>query len=151
MLVAIGGTAASAAVLRYSSHVHPYLLADNRHYTFYLWKDLLGPMGPWRVALAPLCCTCVWLLCATLLLRQRGLWVGGLGVCTGLALVPAGLLEFRYFTVPAFMAALHWPVASRAHSAAQAGAFAAVNVAALWLFLERPFRWPDGSVARFMW
>jgi len=27
----------------------------------------------------------------------------------------------------------------------------AVNVILLYLFLYRPFRWPDGSVARFMW
>ena len=25
-------------IIRYNTLVHPYLLADNRHYTFYVWK-----------------------------------------------------------------------------------------------------------------
>ena len=31
-------TAAAALAVRYGTIAHPYLLADNRHYTFYLWK-----------------------------------------------------------------------------------------------------------------
>ena len=144
-------TAACAAVVHHSTYVHPYLLADNRHFTFYLWKDVLGPLGAWRAALAPVFCACGWLLCASLAVTQSALWIAGLAACTSLALIPAGLLELRYFTVPAFMVALHLPVPSRARIALQCCLFAAVNAVTIWLFAERPFRWPDGSVARFMW
>ena len=27
------------AVVHYFTIAHPYLLADNRHYTFYVWKN----------------------------------------------------------------------------------------------------------------
>ena len=57
----------------------------------------------------------------------------------------------RYFTVPAVLAALHSRAPSRAQLLLTAVAFAAVDAAAVALFLFRPFRWPDGSVARFMW
>ena len=29
--------------------------------------------------------------------------------------------------------------------------YAVVNAATIYMFLLRPFQWPDGSVARFMW
>ena len=32
-----------------------------------------------------------------------------------------------------------------------AALFAAVDAAAVYVFLRRPFAWPDGSTARFMW
>ena len=31
---------------------HPYILADNRHYTFYIWSKILGRSGEVRMALA---------------------------------------------------------------------------------------------------
>jgi len=57
----------------------------------------------------------------------------------------------RYFTVPAVLAALHARPASRPELLWTAAAFAVVNAATIALFLFRPFRWPDGSIARFMW
>lgn len=35
-------TAVCAALARQYSLAHPYLLADNRHYTFYIWRRLIG-------------------------------------------------------------------------------------------------------------
>lgn len=35
------GVISTAIILRYGSKVHPFLLADNRHYTFYLWSRFL--------------------------------------------------------------------------------------------------------------
>lgn len=56
LLVALAWMAASAAcallLARYTI-VHPFLLADNRHYTFYVWSRLLGPRPLLRLALAP--------------------------------------------------------------------------------------------------
>ena len=76
--------------------------------------------------------------------------------CVGAhALVPAdltfSLLRGRYFTVPAVLVALHSRSPSRTQLLLTACAFTAVNAATIALFLFRPFRWPDGSVARFMW
>jgi alpha-1,2-glucosyltransferase len=35
------GTAAACAVVNFTL-IHPYLLADNRHYTFYIWRRLIA-------------------------------------------------------------------------------------------------------------
>jgi hypothetical protein len=35
--------------------------------------------------------------------------------------------------------------------ALQAGVFVAVNAVTIFIFLKKPFLWPDDSTARFMW
>jgi alpha-1,2-glucosyltransferase len=67
-------------------------------------------------------------------------------------LIPARLIEPRYFTVPWMLLQLHAGFgSSRAHVLAPLYLFAFVNAATLYLFLCRSYTWPDGSTARFMW
>lgn len=142
--------AAAAAAVHWGTLVHPFLLADNRHFTFYLWRRVLN-VTPWaRYALLPAYLYSGWAAGARL--AHRGpLWVAGLAAASCLVLVPAQLVEFRYFTVPFYMLFLHMRTPSSRALAATVAAYAAVNAATLWLFLARPFAWADGSVARFMW
>jgi len=216
--------------LRVGSLAHPFLLADNRHFTFYLWRRLLGHpnYGAFiRVALAPVYLLCMGVLAARLNAsslpqqplqqhlsqyslqqqqqqrqQQRSalwpvLWFGASAVC----LLPSPLLEFRYFTVPLLVAhtqaapyllprheqmrgdaeqeeevqqpneetkksvlsppetkkelpnrhaADRWPRGMGAVLCLGA-CFLLVDAALLYMFLAKPFAWPDGSVARFMW
>lgn len=57
----------------------------------------------------------------------------------------------RYFTVPFVLLALHMRPPAPWQLAAMGAAYAAVDAATIYMFLFRPFTWPDGSVARFMW
>lgn len=51
--VLVGLTALSLAAVHFGTIVHPFLLADNRHYTFYVWRKVIN-RTPWtRYALAP--------------------------------------------------------------------------------------------------
>ena len=183
--------AASVAAVAAGTVAHPYLLADNRHYTFYVWRRVID-RTPWaRFALAPLHAAGWRLLLGALRASQRALWVAAFAAGVGAALAPAALLEPRYFTPALALALLHlWQplllagggsggsgggsggsgrsgkgaAAAAAAAAARRDArlnaaalrlvgagYAAVNAAALWLFLRRPFAAPDGSVGRFMW
>lgn len=130
---------------------HPYLLADNRHYTFYVWKNILGPSTLFRVGLAPLYAAGAYELGSRLSRKFGWIYSAGLWVCATATLVPAGLFELRYFTVPALMFAVHVQPPKWYSSIVQLACFAAVNAATLYVFIERPFLWPDLSVARFMW
>jgi alpha-1,2-glucosyltransferase len=92
-------TAAAAGVCvrlvgRYTLE-HPYLLADNRHYTFYLWKKIMGRTWWMRYACIP-GYLLGWALLAQGLSKARGrLWVLGFMAATVVTLAPAWLLEFR--------------------------------------------------------
>ena len=150
---------AAVYAVRYHTHAHKYLLADNRHYTFYVWKlffrreGTVGRLLPY--AACPVYALLGWFVALDLWKAERAqhpLWLLLYAVCTTLVLVPAELLEGRYFVLPFFMAALHSPAFGRAKMQAFPLLLsAAVNAATLYLFLFRPFTWPDGSTARFMW
>lgn len=90
--------AAAVASQRASPPPHPYLLADNRHYTFYIWRKLIDRPGRlWGAAVLAPAAAVAWaaLLCGLRCTQQR-LWVAGWALCTAVVLVPAWLLEFRW-------------------------------------------------------
>ena len=145
------------AAKRYGTLVHPYTLADNRHYTFYLWRRVLSGGRGW--ALLPLHA-----FSAAAVLRAHA--AGGYGEARALlfagacaaVLVPARLLELRYFTAPSLLtlAALYarWQRGgdgSRWRFALCAAANCLVNAATVWLFATRPFAYDGKEEGRFIW
>ena len=147
-------TVAISAALVFGSVEHPFLLSDNRHYTFYLWKRalrfplirvLLGP--PYYLSL----------LFVKRCLSKGGrslLWITIFAVACILSIAPTPLLEPRYWTPGIVIFLLNAPAARLAWEryavAASVAVCIAVNVGAKYVFLERPFRGLDGSIARFM-
>jgi alpha-1,2-glucosyltransferase len=145
----VGAFGAWTSFLYHYSYPHPFLLADNRHYVFYLWQRFLHKDSV-RLALAPVSFYCAFAVLQRLVNEKGLLWT--LGYCCALfmTLVPAALLEPRYFIPGVFVA--HMNIAQPMSSSVQSLlAFAGVNVATLYVFLCRPFEWHDGSVARFIW
>jgi alpha-1,2-glucosyltransferase len=150
--LAAGAACAAAAAVRWSTLAHPFLLADNRHFTFYLWRRVLNSTSWARYALIPAYLYSGWALQQRLSAAgRRPLWLLLLAGATCAVLVPAQLVEFRYFTIPFYLCLLHMRTPSPRVLAAVVALFAAANTATLYLFLYRPFAWPDGSTARFMW
>ncbi|CAB3379209.1 Hypothetical predicted protein [Cloeon dipterum] len=137
--------AAVAAVVHLNSTAHPYLLADNRHYTFYLWRRLLQPAG---FLLAPL-----YLFTGHTLLTQlarHGLFLQLLfAVCAAAAVVPQALLEPRYFVMPFIFYKIHAPETNCKLSAVNVLVSLLVNVFTVYVYVYCPFT-PESKV-RFIW
>lgn len=136
---------------------HPFLLADNRHYAFYVWRKIYKRHSVVPYALIP-----AYVLAGVLVFRRvqaSARLVFGLAwtLATGLALVASPLLEPRYFIMPYLFLRLHLREASLdgvSKSLLMEGAgVVAVNAVSLWLFVERPFIWPQEPLQwqRFMW
>ena len=52
---------ASLAAVHYFTFEHPYLLADNRHYPFYVWKNIfkyVSLLVVWVVVMCSYVCAC---------------------------------------------------------------------------------------------
>jgi len=149
LLAALVFAATGAAV--WATRGHPFLLADNRHATFYLWRHVLSrPARRW--ALAPLYALLGPLLVDRIARAHGGLRALALGVATALVLVPAPLLEPRYLNLPVLLARLlSPPLAGPREWAPPLAAFALINGASIGVFLGRPYVWGDGTLARFMW
>jgi alpha-1,2-glucosyltransferase len=150
----LGAAAAVGAALlgvRYGTMCHPFLLADNRHFTFYLWKDALRRPSLRYAAV------CGYVPCAVALWSglERGgvgrLWLLGFGASVALVLVPSPLIEPRYLAVPYILLRAHSPLLRAGRLELALAVSGCVNAATMWLFLARPWEWPDGSIARFMW
>ncbi|KAG7276368.1 hypothetical protein CRUP_014400 [Coryphaenoides rupestris] len=144
-------TAAGLLLVWCFTHAHPYLLADNRHYTFYVWSRVFRRYAAARYLLVPAYVFAGWHFLDSL--RSRALfWTLALLVCLLAATVPQRLLEFRYFIVPFLMYRLHVPLPSLPRLLLELALYAAVNGATLYLFLARPFLWPGSAdTQRFMW
>ncbi|GIL55390.1 hypothetical protein Vafri_10947 [Volvox africanus] len=95
VVVAAAAVAAAVAIGHLSTMVHPYVLADNRHYVFYLWRRLLGRSANAKYILAPAYAAAWVLLLAGLLRRVSVLWTAGFVACLVVQLLPAWLLELR--------------------------------------------------------
>ncbi|CAG9801046.1 unnamed protein product [Chironomus riparius] len=87
-----------ALIIRYNTIVHPYLLADNRHYTFYVWNRLYGRNEYMRYLLIPVYIFGMYVICKSL--------HGSIGfklfyiISTLLTFCLQGLVEVRYFLIP---------------------------------------------------
>ncbi|WFC99684.1 dolichyl-P-Glc:Glc2Man9GlcNAc2-PP-dolichol alpha-1,2-glucosyltransferase [Malassezia yamatoensis] len=50
-----GITAIGLAAVHFFTYIHPFMLADNRHYMFYVWRRIIN-VTPWsRYAIVPFC------------------------------------------------------------------------------------------------
>ena len=85
---------ALSLLLVYGRIAHPYLLADNRHVTFYLWRRVLSQD---RVVfiLLPLIWTAALVTIKTLNRAKGPLWTLAFILCSSASIVPSGLLELR--------------------------------------------------------
>lgn len=79
--------------------VHPFVLADNRHYVFYLWRRILHPpqSASLQFAIVPVYQACLAWLRYNLAARIEHIAYWGAVV---LVLVPSPLLEPRYYAMP---------------------------------------------------
>lgn len=74
--------------------VHPYNLADNRHFVFYAWRL----MWKYRLILTP--AYAISLFGVVFLLPKSFLWQLVFWISVAVTVVPQKLFEFRYFMVP---------------------------------------------------
>ncbi|KAJ1984818.1 glucosyltransferase [Dimargaris verticillata] len=153
----VAGCLAITAGMGYSiyqfTYEHPFLLSDNRHYSFYLWKDLYRRHTSVRYLMIPGYCFAVWLLARTLASRQTLTWCLVYVGCIALTLIPSPLLEFRYFILPYYFLRLQLGRPRQHRVTYEFALFALANFITLYIFLYKPFTWAQAPHAwqRFMW
>ncbi|KAH8555231.1 putative alpha-1,2-glucosyltransferase ALG10-B-like protein [Umbelopsis sp. PMI_123] len=135
------------------TYEHPYLLADNRHYSFYLWRKLYKRHWSVRYLLTPVYMGCGW-LCYTIAAPSITIiLLLAFTATTALTLVPSPLLEFRYFIIPFYIFLVHIKTPRKLKSLLAIGLYLSINVWTIWMFLHRGFIWDSeiGRVQRFIW
>lgn len=133
------------------TYIHSYLLADNRHFPFYVWKRIFQKHEPMRFVLVPAYVFAGWNFADSF--KSRSLfWNLAFLTCLLAATVPQKLLEFRYFIVPYLMYRLHMPLPSFPRLILEFLLYTVVNALTLYIFITKTFKWPNSTeTQRFMW
>lgn len=150
----IGCLALSAGLIsiHFFSIAHPYLLADNRHYTFYLWRKVINPHWTMKYLLVPVYIYSWASICSILGKTQKRIWVLAYFLACSASLVPAPLIEFRYYTIPFYIFVLHSRITEDYKWAIMGVLYVAVNIFTMSMFLFRPFHWDhEPGTQRFVW
>lgn len=131
---------------------HPYLLADNRHITFYIWRRWFLRHPYCKYVSVILYVIALQLAIEMLTHISRALtFLYVLG--TAAVLVPAYLLEPRYFIAPYIFWRLSYPEGRIPIIILELVYEIFINAVVLYMFLYRPFEWlhEPGVKQRFMW
>jgi alpha-1,2-glucosyltransferase len=132
---------------------HPFILADNRHFTFYIWRRIFRFHPLVKYLLSPIYVFCIIHIWWTLAFHQSWIWILGWITASILMLVPSPLLEFRYFILPFMIYRLHMFHGDERKLRYECLYYIGVNMIVFYLFLYRPFQWEHvpNEWQRFMW
>lgn len=172
MLWLVSATGVASATVHYNTIIHPFTLADNRHYMFYIFRHTILRHPAIKYLFCPLYIFAGYIILCTLGGQTNNFdkdekretksgpttaWTTVLMLTTALSLITAPLVEPRYFIIPWVMWRLHvasYPeLQEKIMSWTERMWYLAINVATCWIFLNKPFEWPSepGVAQRFMW
>lgn len=86
-------------IVRFNTLVHPYLLADNRHYIFYVWQRLYGRYFWFKYCMCPVY-TIALMFVHQGIKHLRFNFQFMFWLATAIVLCFQRLLELRYFIIP---------------------------------------------------
>ncbi|XP_073026341.1 dol-P-Glc:Glc(2)Man(9)GlcNAc(2)-PP-Dol alpha-1,2-glucosyltransferase isoform X2 [Primulina eburnea] len=134
------------------SIAHPYLLADNRHYPFYLWRKIINYHWSTKYLMVPLYVYSMFSIVANLAKGQKKIWVMVYILACAGALIPTPLIEFRYYTVPFYFLILHTRIDDNKSWLILGTIYLAINCFTMFMFLFQPFSWShEAGTQRLMW
>lgn len=135
------------------SYVHRYILADNRHYTFYIWSRIINRYWWIKIYLLPsFTVFCLWILFRSLKTQNilfKLLFFSSIFIL----IIPQALIEFRYFITPYIMWRIHLKEVSKRRLFMEILCYIMWNSITIYIFLFKTFQWknhPD-ELQRFMW
>lgn len=136
--------------VHYNTIVHPYLLADNRHYTFYIWNRFYGRYLIMRYLLIPVYIFGLFVVCKSL--------SGSIGskifffISTVLTICLQSLLEVRYFLIPFLLLRLQTKNVIKKWSLLEFFIHLAINYITFTIFFTREIKWNDfNEPQRIIW
>ncbi|XP_034936246.1 putative Dol-P-Glc:Glc(2)Man(9)GlcNAc(2)-PP-Dol alpha-1,2-glucosyltransferase [Chelonus insularis] len=122
--------------------VHPYLLADNRHYVFYVWNKFLGRYYIAKYLLIPIYGFAIYSI--FMCLRDvRYLSKIMYSVCLCVVLIPQLLLEPRYFIIPYILLRLNMPEPKSWQITGELLTTIIINIIQFYIFATKTFYWTD--------
>ncbi|XP_039761981.1 putative Dol-P-Glc:Glc(2)Man(9)GlcNAc(2)-PP-Dol alpha-1,2-glucosyltransferase [Pararge aegeria] len=141
-----------AVIVHFNTIVHPYLLADNRHYTFYLWNRWFRKYDFAIYATIPAYVFLLFSLYDNLKDQNCISFLLPYCVCIFFALALQQLVEIRYFLVPYVILRLRFVRPTFNVVLMEFLWYVAINVVTFYIFFTKEIRWIDfDDVQRIIW
>ncbi|CAH0578384.1 unnamed protein product [Chrysodeixis includens] len=151
MLVLLCGIVFILAV-HYNTLVHPYLLADNRHYTFYIWNHWFGKYDFAKYATIPVYIFLFFSLYDNIKDHNCISFLTPYALCLIPVLTFQKLIEIRYFLFPYIVIRLRFTKPSYALVIAEFLWYAAINADMFYVFFTKEVYGQDFDYAqRIIW
>jgi len=135
------------------TYEHPFLLADNRHYTFYIWSKIFKRHVLIRYLLTTVYMLAIYLFYQNLTSNGKTIgWLLAYSICLFASIVPQKLIEFRYFIIPYYIYRFNIKSSNFKEIIFELLFNCVINCATFYIFLNKTFYWPnETSPQRFMW
>jgi alpha-1,2-glucosyltransferase len=138
-------------IVRFNTLVHPYLLADNRHYTFYLWNRFYGKFELARYAIIPIYCFSLLNIRENLKSKSFGFQLLFI-LCGIVQMALQKMIEVRYFLLPYLILRLNCKVTGLRWILMELLFYVVVNAATFYVFFTKEIWWDDyKDVQRLIW
>ncbi|XP_011556878.3 putative Dol-P-Glc:Glc(2)Man(9)GlcNAc(2)-PP-Dol alpha-1,2-glucosyltransferase [Plutella xylostella] len=145
-------SAVALLVVHYNTVVHPYLLADNRHYTFYVWNRWFGKYDYAVYATVPVYIFLFFSLYSNLKDQNCISFLLPFTVCAFAALALQKMVEIRYFLIPYIILRLRFVRPSFQIVLFELLWYILLNVVTFNLFFTKEIFWKDFDYAqRIIW
>lgn len=139
-----------ALIIRYNTIVHPYLLADNRHYTFYIWKRFYERHELARYAIIP-----AYIFGLITIVNSLD---GSIGfkmffiISTVLTLCLQQMIEVRYFLIPFLLLRLNRKTMSIQWTFLELLGNIFINQVTFMMFFRVQIKWDNfEDIQRLIW
>lgn len=131
--------------------VHPYMLADNRHYLFYVWNKFYGRFWWFKFVMAPIYLVAIIILHHSISSRSAGFKLI-YALCTIISIALQQLIEVRYFIIPFLLARLSITSVKFKLIILELIMNLTINAIVFYLFATKEIYWKDYDyVQRLIW
>jgi len=140
-----------ATVIHFKTLVHPYVLADNRHYLFYVWNRFMGRYAMFKYLLIPVYCASLFAISRNIS-HLRFLTQINYIICVCMILIPQLLVEPRYFILPYIFYRLNMKRPEKWQIYLESLTTCTINFLQFFIFSNKVFYWEDQLYAqRISW
>lgn len=140
------------ALVHFNTVTHPYLLADNRHFTFYIWNRWFGKY-PYAIYITVPAYVFLYFSLYDNLKNQNCIsFLIPFFICVTLVLGLQRMIEVRYFIIPYIIMRLRFARPPYVVVAFEFIWYVLINCAAFYVFFSKKVMWSDFEYAqRIIW
>ncbi|XP_028174642.1 putative Dol-P-Glc:Glc(2)Man(9)GlcNAc(2)-PP-Dol alpha-1,2-glucosyltransferase [Ostrinia furnacalis] len=140
------------AIVHVNTLVHPYLLADNRHYTFYIWNRWYGKYNFARYVMVPIYTFLLLNLYENLRKHNCVSLLISFCVSIFISLCFQKMIEIRYFLVPYMICRLRFRPPTYKYVILEFLWYSIINVAFFYVFFTKEIKWENfEQMQRIIW